>query len=196
MRKRLMLRWKAVPVKVANIASPAARNMALWASVVAAAYPFAEVEYLEGRTRKHEGHGLHESKGQSDHHERFIDSSEGDVEGEGRRDPDAYARPRVHPRRAPWPDARRARARAGGGGDPGNGRPDGRGGASGFRPGQGERRTCRPVRHYRHRVGAASWPLLDARASVKGSGRGSRPRAWYEGTCRLRIQRLGGSRDD
>jgi hypothetical protein len=99
-------------------------------------------------------------------------------------------------RGAPWPDARGARARAGGGGDTGNGRPDGRGGASGFRPGQGERRTCRPVRHYGHRVGAASWPLLDARASVKGSGRGSRPRAWYEGTCRLRIQRLGGSRDD
>jgi hypothetical protein len=82
------------------------------------------------------------------------------------------------------------------GGDPGNGCPDGRGGASDFRPGQWERRTCRPVRHYRHRIGAASWPLLDARASVKGSGRGSRPRAWYEGTCRLRIQRLGGSRDD
>ena len=70
------------------------------------------------------------------------------------------------------------------------------GGASGFRPGKGERRTCRPVRHYRHRVGTASWPLLDARASVKETGRGSRSRAWYEGTCRLRIQRLGGSRND
>src|SRR5215216_5934577 len=53
--------------------------------------PFAEVEHLEGRTRKHESHGLYEAKSQSDHHERFVDSSEGDVEGEGRRDPNSNA---------------------------------------------------------------------------------------------------------
>src|ERR671910_904062 len=45
------------------------------------------------------------------------------------------------------PDAGGATARAGGGGDPGMGGAGGRGGLFGFRPGQGVRRTCSPVRH-------------------------------------------------
>jgi FAD/FMN-containing dehydrogenase len=72
---------------------------------------------------------------------RLTESESGGSSG-GPLGTDPGARPRARTGRTLSPDARRARAQTGGGGDPGNGGPVGRGVASDLRSGQRERGPC------------------------------------------------------
>ncbi len=71
MLKRLILTWKALPWKVASIASPAASSVSLRICCRGRVL-VTEVEHLQGRTRYDEGHNLQEAEGQSDSHESSL----------------------------------------------------------------------------------------------------------------------------